>query len=594
MRASADLQAQAVQGGGVQSRSRGSQGYTSIIYFHGMGTPRRYEELSRVLDTLDRYAETQDPAKIGMLRGQAVGLEPCRDGGEEPIAFLRFSRFLRQGDSETVGAGLYRLYESYWSPAAAGGASPLAVLGWVLTRILTPLSVLTQPWRAHQRLKNTFLNRLFYDRGKTPALGFQRLGAAYRAFEGMGARRTFPRGRFKDFEEHLSAEYEDPGERAGLLALARRWRQSLWRAQGEAVLVGSATLAVLAGAVSMVAYIAAVWARETGVAIPLVERLVASGGQLQPLLVIFAAAVLVFGAWRLAHFLRLFLSDVVFWTTTLEKDVRYQKRREILNAAESTVRHVLADAHCERIVILAHSLGTAIAYETLLRLGRKLDAERNAGATGPDGLAALRKISHFITMGSPIDRISYFFQLRFSPYHRFNRVFDTMLGSAADPPFKDGRVSGVQWINIRDRADPIASRLFSPRGPLPNRDTIHEVEIASSHFPDPAGAHTGYFNATLSAKVLFDACVLGRRSIQLQSDRPEWSRRWAQGVGVAARILIAFLIVALGCGALAYWMEQRAVLAFCQGMFVWCAGALLAARGVGALLDRRFSLVLPP
>ena len=46
--------------------------HTAIVYFHGIGTQRRHEEISRLLDAIDQYSRTQDGTTIGYPRGQEV------------------------------------------------------------------------------------------------------------------------------------------------------------------------------------------------------------------------------------------------------------------------------------------------------------------------------------------------------------------------------------------------------------------------------------------------------------------------------------------------------------------------------------------
>lgn len=40
--------------------------------YHGMGIPRRYETVSRVLDAMDRYASAEPIGQIGILRGMQL------------------------------------------------------------------------------------------------------------------------------------------------------------------------------------------------------------------------------------------------------------------------------------------------------------------------------------------------------------------------------------------------------------------------------------------------------------------------------------------------------------------------------------------
>lgn len=574
--------------------------YTSIIYFHGMGTPKRYEELSRVLETLDRYGSSYEADKHGVLRGQTVGVEVPRGTSDEPVNFLRFTRLKIDNEHGTTALlGRYRLYENYWTPAAAGAVSWLGVLAWLITRAFHPLGVVGKPWRAHQRLKRSYLSRMFYDRKGMPALRYRQIAKLYNDFEGLGARRRYREGRYWQFQCMISDVYAaDERARADLLLLASQWHDKMLVAQLVLAFLSLTLFAAAAGLAVAILYLSAALALFLGLDWPSIVALVGRAGAIPAWMNFGAIAALVFFAFQLRKFLELFLSDVVFWTTTFEKDIRNRKRREILSASEDTLMHVIADPHCERIVILGHSLGTAIAYQTLLNLGRRMTAERNAGTVQPTRYDGLRKISHFITMGSPIDRINYFFQLTFSQYHRFNRVADELMGRSSDAPFRvPGDTPGsfkrvIQWVNVRDASDPVASRLFSPRGIIPNRDEIQEVQLSSSHIPAPAGAHTGYFESVLGAKVLYDACILGRDSLQLQLARPKWSLWAANELRVNAWTVALAFAWSIATGAVGYILGSQLMMYVSQSLLLVLVGATAVIWAIGWLLDRVHRLTL--
>lgn len=585
-------QAEIAEEPALDTRARPDFPHTSIVYFHGMGTPKRYEELTRVLDTLDRYAEEQnDPVGVGRLRGQGVKLEPSRVGADDPVAYVRFFRLLRLSNGQQRRVGTYRLYESFWSPAAAGGISAWQVLLWVLVRALNPVSVLSQSWRSRPRLKLTFLSRLAFDQRRTPTDQYRLLQRHYRAFEGMAFRRRFPKGRFRDYLTVLSEAH--PEQAADLHKIARAWRSALRRSQWEVLFVGMVASLLLMGLVTLALGSAIrlllLWGLPAAWFGALAER-----AMVLPLWILAVCAILLpLTAWFAGAFFRNFLSDVVFWTTTFEKDTRHQKRRDILKACEATLRHVLEDQQCTRVVVVGHSLGTAIAYETLLNLGRRARAEAGDRAGGPPALEALLpKLSHFITLGSPIDRISYFFNLHYSRYHRFNRVVEELAGNTSDPPFRLNKVRSLQWINLRDPADPVASRLFAPRSAWPNREEIVEIEVASSHVPDPVGAHVGYFGAKLSAKVLFDACVLNRPKVQAQESRSKGSRRFSAWARRLSWCLAALAILWLFVGAVGFWYINADLATASQRAFMATMGILVAVVLCGRVMDARHKLTL--
>lgn len=570
--------------------------YTSIVYFHGMGTPKRYEELSRILDTLDRYAEAQADPQLGLLRGQLVRLESPRSGGDEPIAFIEFFRLINSGRPDASRVGHFRLYESYWSPAAAGGVSSRQVLAWILTRTVNPIIVLFSSWRAHQRLKRTFLHRLYYDRGRIPVRHFQTLNTIYRSFEGMAHRRKFPKGRFEDFLQAAEAGNDDGSNATPeLVRLARSWRGKLISSQMSVLWTAATIIGVLAASITLAIGVLLQGLDLIGAYPALLNPLLALSEGMPSWLAVVAAILLPLIFFYSRGFFTNFLSDVVFWTTTFEKDVRYQKRRDILRASEATLRHVLTDPSCERVVIVAHSLGTAIAYESLLALGRRAQVEEAEGkTTRPAAVTTLlHKLSHLITFGSPIDRIFYFFNLTYSRYHRFNKVTDDLMGGTGDPPFRIRKKRVLQWINIRDRNDPVASRLFSPRGRIPNREDIIEVEVACSHVPNPVRAHVGYFDARLSAKLLFDACILNREQVQAQDPRSPFSHQFSTVARTASRYLAFLVAWALIAGAIAFWTQLTLLAIVAQATFLVATALLIAIGAIGSWLDQKSPLTLP-
>jgi pimeloyl-ACP methyl ester carboxylesterase len=561
-----------------------------------MGTPRRFEELSRLVDSLDRFAEAQPDQKFGALRGQKLTFEATEES-DEPIAFMRFKRWLSTGKGgKTVPGGTFHVYESFWSPAAAGGISAFGVFLWILGRSLMPFRILSSRWRTHQRLKLGYLNRLFHDEQSLSDMRYQQVATTYRDFEDMASQKLYPSGDFEDFRALLEQKHKTfTGVLPDLHAIAERWRDALVFAQLKVAGFSFTTLATLFGLITLTIYLGAFVAIELfGLTAPWLEHVLRKSQTIPESAALGAALLLLLVGWQASRFLRRFLSDVVYWTTSFEKDVRFQKRREIVRACESTLRHVLSDPNCERIVIVGHSLGTAIAYETLLHLGRRVIARRQRNGQEQELEQGLRKISHFVTFGSPIDRIAYFFPPTHSQYHRFNRVADFLLGCTADPPFKFGQERNIRWWNVRDRSDLVASRLFSPRGPLPNRDDIEEIYAASSHFPDPNRAHTGYFSSPVAVKVLFDACILNRPTVSFAKRRPLLSR-------IAERTLrwIGWLLVfaagwCLALGAAGFWLEAPQFMSLGQRGILTCLVGLMAVWAVAWVLDRTKALALAP
>ena len=99
----------------------------------------------------------------------------------------------------------------------------------------------------------------------------------------------------------------------------------------------------------------------------------------------------------LAGFLKNYLWDVQLWTTYEGTDEKYGKRKEVLQRATGTIMHVLSDERCDRVVVVGHSLGSAIAFDALLEIGR-YNRARSAG-NPMEGPLDLEKISHLAVHG---------------------------------------------------------------------------------------------------------------------------------------------------------------------------------------------------
>jgi pimeloyl-ACP methyl ester carboxylesterase len=179
--------------------------------------------------------------------------------------------------------------------------------------------------------------------------------------------------------------------------------------------------------------------------------------------------------------------------------VKHKKRREILDLGFALLQHLLLDDQCERIVVVGHSLGTAIAYDTLLQAGRYNRARVNA--------LNLEKIEAFITLGSPLDKIHWFFESYQSRCFRYRKVVEELRGDIGTPPFAASGIPRIYWLNLWDKADPISGSLETP-----SSDTSLEIRIDNYHVNfrslNPSSCHCGYFKdptvLDLLSKIIFE------------------------------------------------------------------------------------------
>lgn len=553
-----------------------------MLFVHGMGSQRRYGDMSQLVEALDQRVRDTG---AGEFVGIDVKLEPVRDPDAPPVAYLE-ARWKASGEAEPQPAT--RFYEAYWAPITAGGVPARQVLLWLFAQVPKPLGGLATHWRGRARLRRSVLQ------GLSGVSDLQRriLFRAYDGYESHSARRTYPGGHFGGFIEHLAASGRmarlSDRERGEVIAIARRWHRRCITTE----LSNLASLTTIAAALLVVA----------GLLVLTTVRLLAlrEGATLEGLGPASIADYIwghktTFGLLAsmgllipgLASGLEAYLGDVVFWTTYEETQTRYEKRRRILTEVRGCLSHLTQHPRCGRIVVVSHSLGTAIAVDAILGLARDTRALKDAPFR--EHLLDLRKITHVVTYGSPIDKIHYFFE-RDARQHRYHRVVEDLRGDIGTEPFGNNQGNRfIHWVNFWDRADLISGALESPSNRRHPNVRVDNVEVSHGPIVNPIQAHTGYLDLPDVLDTLLE--VILRRNTEHRTPpgvapfgpgtphrSAAWQLRiamlgvWAlvilfagcaiQGrLGLAAATTAAIAGVALLAVALAAWPSARASLA---------------------------------
>ncbi len=573
-----------------------AKSYTAVVYFHGIGTQQRHEEISRLIDAIDQYSRTQDATKIGNPRGQQVNFEVSRVADSEcdsdPVSFIEFHRRVDVPTTEIDAAkkrgepppspfrGAFRIYEGYWSSLIAQGLPATSVLKWLVGRATNPILSLFAPWRSHQRLKLAYLYRLQNAEANTTLecqSAYQQLADSYIAFESWDARRLHEKGRFKEFLDDFLPK-QKIGERrdfADVRRLVKRWHSSFVRSQLKILFAFVTLFAGLIGAGSFALFSVAPLITAEILKVPFAEKLI-GWMPLQPS-VYFAYLIfpiLVFGYWHVSQFLRNFVSDVVFWTAREGSSDLFDVRQKILKQAVNSLLHVIRDPRCKRVVVIGHSLGSSIGYRALLQIGLRREA-MGAKLDVAKEAFPFEKISHFITLGSPIEMLHYFFELTASRHHRFNRVADRMTGSVEDLPFTDQRKSVVRWTNIYSAADPISGKLYAPGHK--KAPSIAQIEILNQLEPNPSKAHSGYFTSNAAVAHIHDAIMLWGEEVSLPPAIPKNVTLLAHSGVVGFKALLVLMSWALFAVAVLFWTGRT------EGMRLGLL-VILALSGFGVLI----------
>jgi hypothetical protein len=564
-----------------------------VVFFHGMGEQRHYESVAQMVQALDAWVFRCHRAKeprfpSPRLRDIKTRRERLRgDRDQSGTVACMEARYEVAGET-TPSRGRVRFYEAYWAPAASEGTTAREVAWWLLRQGLRPLSVVLSPWRHFERLRRADLVEMVGADGRDA----EHVGSLVDRYRGFQAARSHPRGRFPDFLEHIRRVGK---EAEPLLDLARRWRgyhvrREMTRLLALWFVLGSvASFLVLAGAALYRAFLAlpGLLASAPGRWAPLKEYLEPTPANLTTL------AVLVLSLSGVRRFLKSYFGDVQQFVTYQETEPRYERRRKILDSAVGTLKHVLADTRCDRVVVAAHSLGSAVALDALLELrGHNI---AHGGSDPLRGPLPLRKVQHFVTFGSPIDKINYFFAVQRSRYWTYDSLVETLRGDIGEVPFSQvGRQPWVHWINFWDRGDPISGSIETLNGAHLRVQRVDNVQVASYAWPSPQLSHGAYLDRAVVMKTLFDAAFRNGLSFADPSRDAEGRPRWGwlgpgRGSPLQTALMLAFIAGLAALLALSVWELLSG-----QGLlFRASLLGLLAVLLGGGWIQERFGLHLP-
>lgn len=588
--------------------------YVAVVVFHGMGQQRHYESVWRIVEALDAWIFGRMEGRGTKFKDKRLLLktrrEQLRDESAQPkadgLAYVE-ARYAGASQAEIV-----RFYEGYWAPATVAGTSVASVVTWLFAQITRPLKVLWAPWRSFGRLRRADLQNLMQamrtaqqatdpvastgpsakdTNGQDPARWL-----LMRYAEFVKQRPPEP-GTFKSFLRYVEKKATVEPFRQQVLALARRWRRvhcfSLLRGTCMLLLIGlsivSLCFLVVLGSLELLQALVAIdWLTSA------LDRFGAKLESTWSTAASLAAAVAVLSG--VAGFLRNVIGDVQQFVTYQETDELHERRAKIMAEAQKTLRHVLADDRCQRVVVFGHSLGSAVALDTILGL-RALNecaAPRQTKAQHMLGPIKLNKIEQFITCGSPIDKIGLLFATLSSEVRGFEMMFDDLRGDIGDIPFsKDGGSPHMHWTNFWDQGDPISGPLETVMPAEPRQQRVDNVQIASLAWPDVIASHDSYFENPAVIGHLYDVAFLGGASFASPprdtplpghtEGRPRYE--WlGPGQGWLVQSLLLLLIPTFL--AVLVWAALGALVPPLPAPAIWHVGIFAGVLLIGALLQR--------
>lgn len=156
----------------------------------------------------------------------------------------------------------------------------------------------------------------------------------------------------------------------------------------------------------------------------------------------------------------------------------------------------------DRVMVVGHSLGSVLAYDTLNdAMSRDASAE-GWGAGSPAGqFDVVNRTSLLLTFGSPLDKTAFIFRTQRNALEVSARE---KLVSAVQPLIQSYRNRRCRWINVWSRSDWISGPLgYYDRPQPPPGQGICNIENNESR--SPAAAHTEYWSGSLIPGALHHA-----------------------------------------------------------------------------------------
>jgi hypothetical protein len=462
---------------------------TALLVIHGIGEQNPYETLDQAARGFARHF--RDRRHEPTLRPERVR----HDEWTEVAVHLDFADPASARDLTRLS-----LFEFYWAPFTEGKATWRGVLGWLIQTAFSPLRYLADNLLA---LRDT---RRHNSPGRVVGLMLREVGRAafvYVPFVLLSAALVF-----------LLVRGIAP-----VRQVSRALASTARREPNVAALVGVAVCLVVAAALALFVLreLWQWWRRRT----PSVERgaevawmamavALAFGFTIAGLLLArlghidlgryagillrpshLLLAVFLFLAYWLRRVLVDYVGDIAVYVTADAKAASYQARTAILQASTEALARLLR--RYDRVIVMGHSLGSVIAYDTINELLARAWASPEAGSSAPAppvGLTELAKLEGLVTFGSPLDKVYYFFREHvpadqavraqvLSFLYSFRRgysgrdygefTFTYPDTAAGHEPYAFPTLPRFRWLNVWSPMDPVSGPLHFYRLDDPDR-----------------------------------------------------------------------------------------------------------------------------
>lgn len=201
----------------------------------------------------------------------------------------------------------------------------------------------------------------------------------------------------------------------------------------------------------------------------------------------------------------------------------------------------------ERVVWVAHSLGTVISYNILSDLFHRAAAlEKQGDALQKKGVERFRKsLRQFVTMGSPLDKVAFLFGTKsLRPWPKGERM---ALLEGGETLKKDQSPEAPEWwINFYHVLDPVSGALSSKL--ICGEEPPANLHIRSGFIP--GWAHLAYWKDVRTLRFILSR-TYGKTYLYDQEYIP-WSAQTLSALAALAYFLWAAILIA-GVYAIIQW-----------------------------------------
>ncbi len=382
---------------------------TALLVIHGIGEQNPYETLDQVARGFVRYFR-------GRNHPPALRPERIRHADWTEVAVhLEFPEpFSPRGERRLT------LCEFYWAPFTEGKATTRGILTWLVRTTFTPLRYLADNLLAllDTRERNSLgrVTWLMLREAGRAALVYVPFLAALLGMVALFAKGITPVSqasrtmaatvRVEPSLWALGAATVCVTMTVVLGAFVARELWHWWRRPTPSIeRTGEVAWVMMAVGLALLFWLAAGWIARAGhVDAARYSAILMRRSHLW----IVAWGVLVF---LLRRVLVDYVGDVAVYVTADAKQASYEARTAILKASPAVLARMLR--RYDRVIVLGHSLGSVIAYDTINELLSQVWASPDAGtppASAPVDAAQLAKLQGLVTFGSPLDKVYYFFR----------------------------------------------------------------------------------------------------------------------------------------------------------------------------------------